>query len=158
MNIQILPNWCKKLGIIIFIAFALPSAMDGVMDGINDGARVYSSPKAQVEVSLDNQLEKIQPNLKTHKISNYFGSELMHLFNILSIIGLIIYMISKEKIEDDYINKLRADSFQISILIFLLFSLTIYSFKGNLNMPLDYFLCFYIILFLFIFSIKKRLY
>ncbi|CDF77760.1 conserved hypothetical membrane protein [Formosa agariphila KMM 3901] len=156
MNIQILPNWCKKIGILIFITFAILAGSDGFIDGYNEGKN--SSPLDQIELAPDERKYTSQPHETSEVFSDYFGNELMHVFNILSIIGLIIYMISKEQIEDDYINKLRADSFQLSILIFLLVSLGIYAFQGNLNMPLDYFLFLYMMLFLIIFSIKKRVY
>ena len=36
MNFQILPNWCKKLGLAIFIIAALLTAGDSFMDGFNN--------------------------------------------------------------------------------------------------------------------------
>ncbi|CDF77761.1 conserved hypothetical membrane protein [Formosa agariphila KMM 3901] len=153
MNIQILPNWYKKIGILIFITFAILAGSDDFRAGWNSVE--YTSP---YKSPLNNHEDTTQGETKPETHHFYFGKETTHLFSILSIAGLFIYMLSKEKIEDDYINKLRADSFQLSILIFLLVSLGIYAFQGNLNMPLDYFLFLYMMLFLIIFSIKKRVY
>ncbi|WP_299776456.1 hypothetical protein [uncultured Formosa sp.] len=157
MNIQILPNWCKKIGILIFITFAILAGSDGFRAGWNS-VRDTSPYDKQAKSTLNNHGDTIQGETKPETHYFYFGKETTHLFNIISMVGLFIYILSKEKIEDDYINKLRADSFQLSILIFLLVSLGIYVFQANLNMPVDYFLFPYMILFLIIFSIKKRVY
>ena len=73
MNIQILPNWCKKLGLSVFLIFFIISGIDGFVDG-------YSGAKFQDENGSRLLLE-------------YFGSTITHLFNVLSIVGMIIYMV-----------------------------------------------------------------
>ena len=82
----------------------------------------------------------------------------MHLFEVLAIIGMVIYMFSKEKVEDDYINILRLESFQLTSLIGLLITITSYIAYGNLNLNLDYFINLYLMFYLIIFAIKKRNY
>lgn len=151
MNIQILPNWCKKVGVLMFIVFVILSGIDGTCDAWNE----YEPSEV---LNPDNQNELQTTDIDTAKFSDYFGENLMHLFNILSIVGMIIYMMSKEKIEDDYIKILRLDSYQLATLLFLFTSLFVYMIFGNLSMPLDYYLELYLLLYLIIFFIKKRIY
>jgi hypothetical protein len=138
MSIQVLPNWFKKVGLSVFLIFSLPTAIDGFIDGLSG-------------------LPEGDENMP-HVISSYFGDTLMHLFNVLTIVGMIIYMLSREKIEDDYISKLRLDSFQLAILIFLITSILTYAFIRDFELSLDYFINIFILLYLIIFFIKKRIY
>ncbi|WP_067145388.1 hypothetical protein [Pseudotamlana agarivorans] len=151
MNIQILPNWCKKVGVLVFLIFAIPSAVEGFIDGLND------SINCRIEATKTYQ--DIQPGMtKPEIITNYFEQNTLHLFNVLNIIGLLIYMLSKEKIEDDYISMLRLESYQLTIVIFLVFSIMIYAFFKDLKLSIDYFISGFMMLFLIIFFIKKRIY
>lgn len=151
MNIQILPNWCKKLGLLVFIVFVVLAGSIDFIDGWND----Y---QPSTVLNPDYKQDSIATNTEITSFSDYFGSTLMHLFNILSIVGMIIYMMSREKIEDDYISKLRLDSYQLSTLLFLFTCIIVYIVSGNLRMPLDYFINIFILLYLTIFFIKKRIY
>jgi hypothetical protein len=83
MKIKMLPNWGKKLGFSVFITCFFISGYSDFMDGLTG------------------------QSYNTGKYENLVGRQLSHVLEILSILGLIIYMFSKEKIEDDYINKLR---------------------------------------------------
>jgi hypothetical protein len=65
---------------------------------------------------------------------------------------------SKEKIEDDYINKLRLESYQLTILLGLFITFVIYIISGNQSLNLDYFINLFMIFYLIIFAIKKRIY
>ena len=138
MKTQILPNWCKKLGLIVFIIFSFLSGGNDFIDGVSGVP--YKSPNG------------------SNLFSSYFGEFTIHLFEILGILGILIYMISKEKIEDDYINKLRLESYQLTAIIGLVVSILLYSFTKDLKLTLDYFIMLYLIFYLVIFFIKKRLY
>jgi hypothetical protein len=137
MKTQILPNWCKKLGITLFIVFSFISGLDDFIDGFNSGKGLQIG---------DSNLFK-----------SYFGENLLHYFSVISIIGMIIYMLSKEKIEDDYINKLRLESYQLTAIIGLIISLILYGFSENLKFTLDYFISLFMYFYLITFFIKKRL-
>ncbi|NLP57277.1 hypothetical protein [Lutibacter sp. B1] len=146
MKLQILPNWCKKLGLVVFLVFSFLGVGDDFIDGFNSGYNVASSR---------NHILPINENVFT--FSSYFGENLTHFFEILGIIGILIYMISKEKIEDDYIDKLRLESYQLSAIIGLILSILLYSFSKDLKLTLDYFIMIYLIFYFTIFSIKKRM-
>lgn len=151
MNIQVLPNWCKKVGVSMFIVFV-------IIGGVNEAVCGYQSYKPNEVLNTEKTEEVKKPDNDITKETVYFGENVSHLFSILSIAGMIIYMMSKEKVEDDYINKLRLDSFQLSTLIFLFVCLIVYIISGNLRMSLGDYMETYLVLYLVIFFIKKRIY
>lgn len=146
MTLQILPNWCKKIGLIIFLVSFIISGADDFMRGYKAGYN-DATKRNYIEV-------KHEPTifLKT------FGETGIHLFEMISIFGMLIYMLSKEKIEDDFIDKLRLESYQISSAIWLTVSIIIYGFFANLKISLDYVIFLFMITYLMTFFIKKRLY
>lgn len=146
MKTQILPNWCKKLGLILFIIFSFLGSGDDFIDGVKSGYNDYSSTNYT-----------INPSENSTTFSSYFGKNLTHLFEIAGIFGILIYMMSKEKIEDDYINKLRLESFQLTAIIGLSISILLYAFSKDLEITLDYFIMLYLMFYLIIFFIKKRI-
>lgn len=137
MNLRLLPNWCKKAGVMLFLIAVFFSCYEGFMEGIN------GEPRNSGKYDL---------------FTNYFGKEVMHWFNILSILGMIIYAFSKEKIEDDYINKLRLESYQITAIIGLAITIFLYAFSKNYKLSLDYFINIFLIIYLITFALKKRVY
>ena len=142
MKIQILPNWCKKLGVALFIIFSFISGGDDFLNGFYDGYNglPYNSQASDSVLFL-----------------NYFSGSVLHLFSTISIIGMLIYMLSKEKIEDDYISKLRLESYQITAIVGLLISILLYAFSKDIKLTLDYFISIFMMFYLVTFFIKKRL-
>ena len=138
MNLQIFPNWCKKLGVIMFIVFHLGRLYDftiGFIEGLND-------------ISLDN---------KVFLYENYFEENTRLLFSTLSLMGMLIYMLSKERIEDDYINKLRLESYQLAFIIITSITLILYLFGFSLDIiSVDTVIFLLLVSYLIIFAIKKR--
>ena len=153
MNIQILPNWCKKIGALAFIVFTLLTISDDLRRGWNS-VEDTSPYNKQIESPHNNHGDNAQGD--THHF--YFGKETSHLFMVLSYVGLFAYMLSKEKVEDDYINKLRLESYQLSVLLFIILSLVIFVFFKDLKLTFDYFLESFMLLYLIIFFFKKRIY
>ena len=147
MKVKMLPNWCKKLGLILFLlgfltSFTLESSRESFVSG-------YYSANPQ-----ENEIEKIEPIF----IEKWFGDLGVHISEVILILGLLIYMISKEKIEDDYINKLRLESYQLTSISSLLISIVLYIFLSNLKLSLDYFITLFLMFYLIIFALKKRVY
>jgi len=64
-------------------------------------------------------------------------------------------MLSKEKIEDDYIAHLRLESFQLTAIIGLVVSILSYSLSKDMKLTLDYFIFLSTWCYLIIFFIKK---
>lgn len=136
MKLQMLPNWCKKLGFIIFLIGASVSMYEGFMEGLTGAP----SDSGQFD-----------------SVKNYLGEKAIHWFDILSILGMIIYIFSKEKVEDDYINKLRLESYQITALLGLSVTIVLYAFSEDIKLTLDYFIILFLWTYLITFAIKKRL-
>jgi len=67
-------------------------------------------------------------------------------------------MFSKEKIEDDYINKLRLKSFQLTSFIGLALTIIAYAISEEIRLTLDYFIILFLWIYLGVFAIKKRVY
>ena len=153
MNIQILPNWCKKVGVLMFITFVILSGINGAIDGYNSYDNNVNDER---EVLFPDENLNAKPKLELSK-SKVLG-DYVHVFNILAICGMIIYMMSKEKIEDDYINMLRLESYQLTTLIFLFACLIIYIISENIHLTVDYYIELFLTLYLVVFFIKKRIY
>lgn len=145
MKTQILPNWCKKLGLGLFIIFSFISGGDDAIDGYNEG---YNNTRYSSNYITINQ---------SSVFKDFFGENILHYFSVISIFGILIYILSKEKIEDDYINKLRLESYQLTAIIGLVVSIILYGFSKDLKLTLDYFISLFMYLFLVIFFIKKRM-
>lgn len=137
MKLKMLPNWCKKVGVSLFvIGGSIP-----FYTGFTEGMRTYGSDAT-----------------KYNNMDHLYSDPTVHLFEIISIIGLVIYMFSKEKIEDDYINSLRLESFQTTALLGLAITIILNIVFGNFSLELDYFTNLFLMFYLTIFAIKKRTY
>jgi hypothetical protein len=152
MKIKMLPNWCKKVGIVVFfgsiiINFTYTESRESVYEGWNDGRNISNTQQIY-------NTSKLEPLI----FEKTFGSKSLHYVNVLILFGMIIYMMSKEKIEDDYINKLRLESYQLTILLGLFITFIIYIISGNQSLNLDYFINLFMIFYFIIFAIKKRIY
>ena len=145
MKIKMLPNWGKKLGFLVFIISMI----------IN--ATFIKSRKSFLEgyyAGLGEEKELLI--LKPILFEKVLGTQSLHFFSILIIIGLITYMFSREKVEDDYIDKLRLESFQLTSLIGLAVLIILYIVFKTLKLELDYFVLIFLISYLNIFALKKR--
>lgn len=141
MNLQIFPNWGKKVGVLTFIIFSFLEGRDDAIRGFVEGATLKPYSLKENEI---------------FSFEEYFGSHLILLFSILSLAGMLIYILSKEKVEDDYINKIRLESYQLSFLfaIFIALLFLVIGFKAFLEIRnvISILLAIYLI----IFAIKKR--
>ena len=149
MKLQVLPNWCKKLGLAIFIIFSFIFARDQFLKGWYSSS--YTTPYKTLEYTTP-------PPSKTTNFTGFFGVKTLHYLDALSIFGLLIYMLSKEKIEDDYINQLRLESYQLTAIIGIVISILLYAFAESKKLTLDYFITLFMYLYLITFFIKKRIY
>ncbi len=145
MKIQILPNWFKKVGLILFIVGSIIGGGDDFMRGWNS-------------VDCNSQTSEINSQNNYGLITIFVGGKnTTHIFYVLSFIGMLIYMLAKEKVEDDYINKLRLESFQLTSIITLLIAIFLFAISKKSNFPLDYFITLFFWFYLVTFYIKKRI-
>ncbi len=145
MNLQIFPNWCKKVGVAIFTIFFCLEGRDDFLIGFYMGVRdmPFNSSVNLKEIGITPSNE-------------YFGENLMLLFGILSYIGILIYMFSKEKVEDDFINKLRLESYQLSLIGVTIIGLIFHILGFDAEFGLESVISLLLISYLIIFAIKKR--
>ncbi len=142
MNIQVLPNWFKKIAFIIFLATYILSNGDDFIDGFNE-TRYTEKNSANIETS--------------HQFYDIAGNDTnIHWLNVVSILSLITYMLSKEKVEDDYISILRLESYQFSFLIITIVAFIFYLFKVNTLYGIFDSVTLFIWLYLIVFFFKKR--
>jgi|TARA_B110000967_G_scaffold198204_1_gene230912 hypothetical protein len=145
MKIKMLPNWGKKLGFLVFIiSMIINSTFIESRKSFYEGYYVGLGGEKEILI------------LKPILFERVLGSQSLHFFSILIIIGLIIYMFSREKVEDDYIDKLRLESFQLTSLIGLAVLIILYIVFKTLKLELDYFVLIFLIIYLNIFALKKR--
>ncbi len=129
MKIKLLPNYFKWIGLVLFFAGGIPSFFDGYNDyGTNQIENPYS-----------------------------FSDQVILIASIISLLGMIIYALSKEKIEDEYINILRWESattsFFISFVIVII-NIIIYGVKDLIDA--QFIMELQLLLYLIIFFFKKR--
>lgn len=145
MKIHILPNWFKKVGLILFI-------VGSIIGGGDDFVRGWNSVDCNCNTS------EINSQNNGGLITIFFGREkTTHIFYVLSFIGMLIYMLAKEKVEDEYINKLRLESFQLTSIITLLIAIVLFAFLKNTDLPLDLYILLFFWFYLVTFFIKKRI-
>lgn len=154
MRLQILPNWCKKLGLAIFFIFSIISGYDDTIGAFCDGWNAYPS----IEDTTENKQHIVKPIEHTTIFKDFFGAKTLRYLDALSIFGILIYMLSKEKVEDDYINQLRLESYQLTAIVGILISILLYAFSENIKLTLDYFITLFMYFYLITFFIKKRIY
>lgn len=148
MKTQIFPNWCKKLGLgLFFIAFL-----------VNGSFNFFNSPPVieGIDVKTLGEISDYDSGFRG-LLSAFTGGASVYI-DVLAIIGMIIYLISKEKIEDDYINKLRLEAFQLTSIITLIVAMGIYLVSRDLKLTINYFILPFTWMYLILFVIKKRLY
>lgn len=142
MKIKMLPNWCKRLGLAVFIISGIVSFYLGW---------------ASVDCSSAYFLEPLEVKNQNLEMTNLYA-RVTDLSGIISVVGVFIYMLSKEKVEDDYIKILRLESFQLISLIGVIAIIIIYFVFGNISFQIDSILNLFMIFYLIIFAIKKRIY
>ena len=150
MKTQILPNWCKKLGLTLFI---IASLLNGSLNFINNSINKYG-----VSGINSSELGEQSSNEILVLLNAFTGGALSYDIDFLAIIAILVYMISKEKVEDNYINKLRLESFQLTFIIGLLTTIVVYILDKNLKLTLDYFIFPLLWSYIIIFFVKRRMY
>ncbi|HEA81229.1 MAG TPA: hypothetical protein ENI01_12275 [Maribacter sp.] len=130
-----MPNRFKTIGLILFIiGFVIPLIL-----AFTSG---FSEPYTSNETSRLS--EKV------------IDSSLSKWLDILTIVGMLIYMLSKEKVEDDYIIKLRLESYQIATILCLIVIIILHIINNEMMFNVSDFIYAFIILYLITFYLKKK--
>ncbi len=147
-----LPYYVKKIGITIFFISFLVSFTGNIDESTIKYNEVYQ--QRRIELDLD-----INPNeLSTLLLTDYQRVFLKRLGFILALSGLLLYSFSREKIDDEFLVKLRANallkSFIVSWLIFAVVMLIKGSTKANLLGILQIQMLIYVIIYAYTKKIK----
>lgn len=156
MKLQILPNWCKKLGVVMFFVFSFISGADDVFNASCDGWN--SVPKVKYGEQIETSEYTPPPPSNITNFKGFFGVKTLRFIDALSILGILMYMLSKEKVEDDYINQLRLESYQLTAIVLISISILLYAFSEKIKLSIDYFITLFMYFYLITFFIKKRIY
>ena len=141
--LQVFPNWVKKVTIPIFLISFLISHADDAIKGFRNGYSDQSynyipeGPSGLVELFVG-------------------GGQVIHILEVISLLMILIYVLSKEKIEDDYIKKLSLESNQLSFLLIIILAIVLYSFGINNIYGLEDSVGIFMTLYLVFFSLKKE--
>ncbi len=144
MNIQFLPNWCKKVGITLFfigVMIMLAHVLEPAFADTSDSAKVRGA-KTGIRTA-----EFLLGTAKSPSWLEYFSKLAM-------LTGVLIFILAKEKFEDEYINQMRTESFQFTLLVLLGIYLLCLIF-GVLKIFSGFFLFLFFIIYLLTFTIKK---
>jgi len=128
MNIQILPNIFKQLGLSLFFLAILLPFLEGLFHPYQNNETI--------SLTAD---------------YSYFSE-----FAFLG--GIILYFLSKEKVEDELVRKLRLEAFGITFLLTatLLFLIYLINTNAPISINATVILTVQVLLFLVIYHFKKR--
>ncbi|WP_439182222.1 hypothetical protein [Carboxylicivirga taeanensis] len=123
----LLPYFMRKIGIIIFIICLIISSISGIDDFITGFTSGYNSTRLDKEISFESveQDRTLNNDLlftaEERNVAEFYGF-------LLALVGICLYILSKEKQEDEFFARLRGQAMIISVVItwsiFLVFQLT----------------------------------
>lgn len=160
MNIQILPHWCKKIGIILFllcsfIGGGIDSFMEGAESGFYEGSHLVFEEQEKNENKIETIRSKEDSTFANQRemciISETFGRVL----RTLAFVFLLITLLSKEKKEDEFVSLLRLQTFHITTIICLVLCLLLSAFRIDGRIYIEDIAFVYVLLYLIIFRVKK---
>ena len=135
MKFYLLPNYFKKIGLLLFLVGSFLIGIDGFLEGFFDGS----------------EYEDFKPDFKL------IWSEGWTLFwNLCSIAGVLIYALSREKKEDEWHKVLRLETGWITFVICLGLLFVCYAIMGEIDLSINIVISLPVILFLIIFFFRKR--
>ena len=150
MNIQVFPHWLKYLFFVIFFISYFIADGDDLVNSFNEG---YNSG-----YDIRGNHSKELKTTDVHYFENLIGGEKnQKYFIIISILGLLGYVMTKERVEDDYIKFLRLSSYQLAFFAIILTSLIIYLVDVKYTFDMVDTMITFLTYYLIIFAIKKRI-
>lgn len=142
MKYQLLPHYFKFIGLALYLIAMLPDGIPSFIQGFNSGLEGYEGPTMYV---LDDRM----------LFGIFIPKSLIVLFNTISIIGIIIYALSKDKVFDEFMQKLRFESIQIVFFLSVLVILLMYIINPDIRFDAYNLLQIQLIAFLIIHKFRK---
>src|SRR5699024_6136333 len=144
MTLRLLPIYFKKIGLVLFLLTVWPGFIRGFIEGYNDGTASVETVQAEdftifgyqvlpdsfikgYNAEANEESNKNITSVETYQIERsiflgiqIFSDSFIRLFSILSIIGLIIYALSRDKVFDEFLLKLRMEAMHLTFFLSLL--------------------------------------
>jgi len=118
MKLTILPNWCKWLSLALLISsFRVDynNLIDAFLRGYDSQAMLMANTETiPVRKSSDNSGTYPLPDL-------------------LILLSVVVYILSKDKRDDEFINSIRAQALLAAFLVTSITMMFIYAFNGRLD-------------------------
>ena len=154
MNIQVFPNWTKKIAITVFIISYIISYSQDAINALKEGYNASNS----YEINNNNSRYINNVDEKVNVFEEYLGHKAIHIFKFLTLLSMLVYLMSREKVEDDFIKILRLEAFQLTAIIFIIGEIVFFLFDESIKYRIGDFASDFLTLYLLIFFIKKRIY
>jgi hypothetical protein len=145
-----LPHYFKKIGIALVIIAFIVSAIANINNIRNGYAAGYNSAKVNIDKSQNIKLTE------SALISTELENTLTWISLSLSFSGFLLYIFSKEKIEDEFIQKLRYNSLGRSLLYTWIIATILFIINGAVKLEGFYILQFQLILYVLIYNYYKK--
>ncbi|WP_428236327.1 hypothetical protein [Gracilimonas sp.] len=139
MTFQFLPNYFKKVGLLIFVVAGIPSMKKGFVEGYKDAQGIATSDAFQAF------------NLFSITITEPIYNSLA----IIGVAGLLMYLFSKDRVMDEFLVRLRLEAVQLTFIISALFIFTVLIFKSHWKVSAIGVIEYQVVLFLIINKVKK---
>ncbi len=137
MKTQLLPNYFKKVGLILFF-------LGFIFTGLDDFREGFFESYLNGEESIDQYFKQ------------YWSEGWILFWNLCSVGGVILYALSREKKEDEWYKMLRFETGWITFIICLGILFVSYSIFGEVELSIDVVINLPVSLFLIIFFFRKR--
>jgi len=145
-----LPYYFRRIGIVfVFVAVIL-----SCIANVNDFLEGWHSGSSRA-LQRDRTYVKEEP-VDYHVISDELGKTLTWVSLSFSFAGFLLYMFSKEKVEDEFIERLRYMSLAKSLLITWVITSALLIIHGELQLEGFYILQFQLFLYVVIYNYYKK--
>ncbi len=145
-----LPYFFKRIGIALVLIAFMVSGIANINDICNGFEAGYSSAQINIEESQNIKVTSYAV------ISTELANTLSWISLSFSFVGFLLYMFSKEKIEDEFIQKLRYNSLGSSLLYTWIIASILFIINGDVKLEGFYILQFQLILYVLIFNYYKK--
>ncbi|WP_299989229.1 hypothetical protein [uncultured Pontibacter sp.] len=108
MKTQLLPNYFKKVGIIIFVLASTPSFISGMVDGW------------------------------TGQEYHFFEKQYVHMLDIVGMLGIALYAFAKDKVHDELLHSLKLESVKLIFMASLMIVFLVYMIFPNYRIHPSY--------------------
>ncbi len=146
-----LPYFFKKIG----IAFVITAFIISIIANINDLCNGWVDGRNSAHSNNHNSTQVIELS-DYNIISTDLGKTLTWISLSFSFSGFLLYMFSKEKIEDEFIQKLRYMSLAKSLLLTWIIASILFIINGKIKLEGFYILQFQLIIYVVIYNYYKK--